>query len=364
MTTVATRPVSASQTRQAIVDCDIHNHPPSDKALYPYLSQRWQRHLETIGHRASPGYLYPKGAPLAARHDAWPPAGGMPGSNLAFMQQQLLDPWNVEYGILNCLFAPAVDLNTEFGAAMAHALNDWQRVEWLDREPRLRSSILVPFEDPLAAAAEIDRLGDDQRFVQVLATVRTRRPMGQRAYWPIYEAAARHGLPVGLHFGGAGGNPITPCGWPSYYLEDHTGMMLAFQAHLVSLVCEGVFEEFPTLRITLIEGGFAWLPSLMWRLDRSWQKLRDEVPRLTRAPSEYIRAHVRVSTQPVEEPDNPRHLAEVIEQFGCDEMLMFATDYPHWDFDAPDRALPTTLPRALVRKIMGENARAVYRGLA
>jgi predicted TIM-barrel fold metal-dependent hydrolase len=363
MTTATSRVAPEHPARLAIVDSDIHNIPPAERALYPYLSQRWQRHLEVMGSRACPGYLYPKGAPLAARYDAWPPTGGPPGSDLAFMREQLLDPWGLEYGILNCLFGPAVDLNTDFGAAMARALNDWQREEWLAQEPRLRASILVPFEDAAAAAAEIERLGDDPRFVQVLATVRTRHPMGQRMYWPIYEAAERHGLPVGLHFGGAGGNPITPCGWPSYYIEDHTGMMLAFQAHLVSLVCEGVFERFPGLRIALIEGGFAWVPPLMWRLDRSWKKLREEVPHLKRLPSEYVREHVRISTQPMEEPEKPGQLAEVIEQFGCDEILMFATDYPHWDFDAPDRALPGALPRELARKLLAGNARALYRGL-
>ena len=140
-------------------------------------------------------------------------------------------------------------------------------------------------------------------------------------------------------------------------------MMLAFQAQLVSFVLEGVFVRFPGLRVVLIEGGFAWVPPLMWRLDRSWRALREEAPWLTRPPSEDIRAHARVSTEPMEEPENPRHLNEVIAQLGCDEMLMFATDYPHWDFDAPDLAPPRQLEPALTRKIMAENARALYRGL-
>ncbi len=364
MTTMTTPAAACGQrARLAVIDCDVHNHPPDNASLYPYLPARWRRHLEMFGTRSCPGYLYPKGTPQAARHDAWPPGGGVPGSDLAFLRQQLLDAWNVEYSILNCLFAPVVDLNTAFGAAMARALNDWQRAEWLEPEPRLRASIVVPFEDPTAAAAEIERLGDDPRFVQVLTTVRTRHPLGQRAYWPIYEAAERHGLPIGLHFGVSGGHPVTPSGWPSYYIEDHTGMMLAFQAQLVSFVCEGVFVQFPRLHLALLEGGFAWVPLLMWRLDRSWRALRDEVPWLTRPPSEYIRAHVRISTQPMEEPENPRYFDELLTQFGCDEMLMFATDYPHWDFDAPDLALPRSLEPALARKIMAENARVLYRGL-
>ena len=133
------------------------------------------------------------------------------------------------------------------------------------------------------AAAEIDRLGADARFVQVLLLARTHEPLGKRRFWKIYEAAVRNNLPVGIHFGGSGGSPFTGAGWPSYYLEDHGGMPQAFEAQLISLVCEGVFEQFPTLQIIFIESGFAWLPSLLWRLDRAWEKLGEEVPHLRKA---------------------------------------------------------------------------------
>ena len=43
-------------------------------------------------------------------------------------------------------------------------------------------------------------------------------PLGQRRYWPVYEAAQEIGLPVGVHAFGFGGNPLTPSGWPSFYI--------------------------------------------------------------------------------------------------------------------------------------------------
>ena len=84
---------------------------------------------------------------------------------------------------------------------MSRAVNDWQIAEWLDKEPRLRASIVVPTQNAEMAAEEIDRLGDHPGFVQVLLLVRPEMPLGQRHYWPIYEAAERHGLPIGIHAG-------------------------------------------------------------------------------------------------------------------------------------------------------------------
>lgn len=347
--------------KMPVIDCDIHNALPSQKALLPYLPDHWRRHHEMIGMRGHYGSYYPRAMKNAARHDAWPPSGHPPGSDLGFMQGQLLDAWDMEYGILNPLMGAGGQLNLGYGAALAQAINDWQIAEWLEPEPRLRASMVVAYEDGELAASEIDRIGDHPGFVQVLLIARTSEPLGRRKYWKIYEAAARHDLPIGIHFGGAGGGPITGAGWPSHYIEDHGGMPQAFQAQVISLVCEGVFERFPTLKVVLIEGGFAWMPALMWRLDRSWQKLRDEVPYLKRLPSEYIREHFWFSTQPMEEPPKRLYFEQLLEHLNADDKLMFATDYPHWDFDAPDRALPARLEPSLKRKIMAENARALYR---
>jgi predicted TIM-barrel fold metal-dependent hydrolase len=185
--------------------------------------------------------------------------------------------------------------------------------------------------------------------------------MGRRKYWKMYAAAEQAGLPIGIHFGGNGaGQPITGAGSPSYYIEDHCGMAQSFQAQVISFICEGVFEQFPDLKIVLIEGGFAWLPPLMWRLDQSWRQLRDEVPHVKKLPSEYMREHFWITTQPMEEPTKPEHFHQLLAQLDMDDRLMFATDYPHWDFDAPDMALPVRLSPRLEQKIMFENACALY----
>lgn len=352
--------VRTTKSVEAVIDCDIHNAPASDKVLYKYLPKRWQEYHAIIGSRGHVGGIYTRAVPNAARRDAWPPTGEPPGSNLDFLREQLLDYWQLEYGILNPLYGAGGQLNLEFGAALSQALNDWQLAEWTEPEPRLKASIIVPYEDGDLSAAEIHRAARMPNFVQVLLIARTAEPLGRRKYWKIYEAACEHNLPIGIHFGGAGGGPTTGAGWPSHYIEDHGGMPQAFQAQVASLICEGIFEHFPTLRVVLIEGGFAWLPSLAWRLDHSWRKLRVEVPYLKRAPSEYIHDHFWLTTQPMEEPPKRHYFQQLLQHLDADDRLMFATDYPHWDFDAPDRAFPIQLDRALKQKIMAGNARKLY----
>lgn len=364
-TVLAPSPATAKRTKAAIVDCDIHNNVPSETALDPYLPERWRAYRERFGLRSYrySGAHYQRANPNAARTDAWPSNGRPPGSDLPFLRQQLLDPWGIELGILNPLIdenAPS-QLNQEYGAAIASAVNDWQVHEWLDPEPRLRASLVVPFEDGDLAAAEIERRADDPRFVQVLLLARTSEPLGRRKYWKLYAAAERRGLPVGIHFGGLGGHAITGAGWPAFYLEDHVGMPQTFQAQVISLVFEGVFERFPDLKVVLIEGGFGWLPSLMWRMDRVWETHRDEVPHVTRPPSTYVRKHVWLTTQPMEEPFKRDQFSRLLSQLDMDDRLMFATDYPHWDFDAPDQAFPVRLSPAQTERFMRENARHLYR---
>ena len=191
--------------------------------------------------------------------------------------------------------------------------------------------------------------------------VRSLFPYGKRLFHPIFEAAVRHDLVVALHFGGMPGTPPTASGWPSYYVEEYAGMAQAFQNQLMSIIVEGVFDRFPTLRLALVESGFSWLPPFLWRLDKEWKGLRREIPWTTRLPSEYVRAHVRLTLQPYDAPREPGRLLHLIDELGSDELLMFATDYPHWHFDDPEDALPTDLPESIVQKILAENARAFYR---
>jgi len=359
--TIESRPQTrTAATKQAIADCDVH---PTWKpgGLDRYLSSRWREHMKMFNviMRQGPDILYPKGQPDAARRDAWPEDGSRPGSDLELMRRQHLDYNNVKLGIMNPLRGGPGMLHDDFAAAFATAVNDWQVEEWASKEPRLKASVSISSENTEAAVAEIDRRAGDPLFRQVIMLSRTPEPLGSRRYWPIYEAAQRANLPVGIHAFGASGFPVTGGGWPSYYIEDMVNHAAACQSGLASLVLEGAFERFPKLKIVMIEAGFAWAPALAWRLDKIWKRLSVENPMLKRLPSEYLRDHVWYTTQPMEEPNTPEHLRATMEWIGWNRM-MFATDYPHWDFDDPAYVLPLRINDDLKQKFFIENAVSVY----
>lgn len=340
------------------IDCDIHPAVPGLAALLPYLEEHWRDSVVQRGVHELDSISYPLNAPITARPD-WRPERGKAGSDLDRLRAEALAPFGTSLAICNCLYGVQLLFSEDMAAGFARAINDWMAREWLDRDPRLRASIVVPMQSPELAAEEIERRAADKRFVQVLMLVMGEMPLGRRYYWPIYAAAERHGLPVGIHAGSSYRHPVTGVGWPTYFTEDYAAQATAFQSQLTSLICEGVFSRFPELRVVLLESGFTWLPAHLWRLTKYWRGLRMEIPWVDRSPAEIVRSHVRLTLQPVDAPPRPDQLERLLEHMGSDELLLFSTDYPHWQFDGAS-VLPEGLPAGLVRKIMVDNPRTTY----
>jgi predicted TIM-barrel fold metal-dependent hydrolase len=344
------------------VDCDLHPAVPSIAALLPYMEPFWRDMTVTRGIDELYTIAYPAGAALSARPD-WRLQDAPAGSDLDALRRQALDPFGTSIAIANCLYGVQALYSEDLAAAFARAVNRWMAAEWLDREPRLRASIVVAPQGIDQAVAEIERCAADLRFVQVLLLASGDVPLGKRALWPIYEAAVRHNLPIGIHAGGAYHNPPGPIGWGSSLAEDYTGHAFAFAATVSSLTAEGVFAKFPQLKFVLLESGVSWLPPHLWRLTKFWRGLRMEIPWVDRPPAEIVRQHIRLTAQPIDAPDDRDTLLRLIDHLQSDAILLFATDYPHWQFDG-EAALPAGLPADIVRKMMIDNPRATYARLA
>jgi predicted TIM-barrel fold metal-dependent hydrolase len=343
------------------IDCDIHPAVPETSALLPYLSDYWRDQFINRHINRYPFTLmsYPPSSPLSCRPD-WRPASGLPGSDFDALRRQALDAFNVKYAICNVLHGAIALFNEDMAAALCAAVNDWTAKELLDRDPRLRGSILLPTQNPELAVKEIDRVARDRRFVQVTMLVMGDQLAGSRRYWPIYKAAEQHQLAIGMHAGSTFRHAPTYSGWPSYHVEDQIANSAAFENMLVSFIAEGVFQEFPALKLVCVESGITWLPTLLWRTNKEWRGVRAEVPWIDRPPAEIIRDHVRFTAQPFDIPvGDTDKLLRTLEHIGSDSLLLYASDYPHWHFDGED-GLPDGLPDHTLERMLAANALETY----
>ena len=338
-----------------IVDADLHNIVPDIETLLPYMDAHWQEYFRNSRFSGPIDTSYPVGAETSLHPDLAP----VTAPSLADVQQRALEPHQTDIAILNCTYEVESLHNPDMAAACARAVNQWQAEQWLAEDSRLRAAIVVPSKVPALAVQEIKHWADHPGFVQIILPVRSQHLYGTRNFWPVLEAAVKHDLPICIHYGGASGYPSTPSGWPSWHIEEYVGMAQVFQSQIINLIVEGVFAQFPTLRFVMAEGGWTWLPSLMWRLDKEWKGLRFEIPWVNSFPSDLIRKHMRFTLQPLDAPPEPEQLLQTVAQLESDELLLFSSDFPHWHDSSS--LLLDHLSEAQREKIMGQNACDFYR---
>lgn len=363
-------PSRESGARQfRICDCDVHPVVESGlESVHDYMPEPWRQRF--VRKRARVGvnalslkYQHPNG--FIDREDAQPPSGSPTGSDPEFLVHDLIERNDIDLVVLNSLQAAslcAALAGTDESRIIASAFNAFFLDRWLPVDARLRLAMTVPSQDPAAAAAEIRRIGG-HRQIAAVALPMLNILLGNRYWWPVYEAAHEAGLPILLHVSGTEsiyqGVPIASGGIPDSYVERYVTLVQPGESNLNSLIFSGVFERYPGLKFVFVEFGFLWALPLVWRMDRTWRQLRHEVPWVRKSPIEYLHQHCRFTTQPIDEPANPRDLETMIALFGYDH-LCFSTDYPHWDNDMPGAVLQR-LPSGARRKVFFDNAAATFR---
>jgi predicted TIM-barrel fold metal-dependent hydrolase len=148
----------------------------------------------------------------------------------------------------------------------------------------------------------------------------------------VYRAIEEAGVPLGFHAGPQ---------WKEQSAQqlNRFGAMHALTfvwcnvVHMTNWVWNGLNERFPDLNVLWIESGLAWVPWLMQRLDHTYLMRQSEAPLLKRLPSEYM-AEMFYTSQPLE-TDHPKALACTLEMIRAETQLLYASDWPHWDFDTP-----------------------------
>jgi predicted TIM-barrel fold metal-dependent hydrolase len=255
--------------------------------------------------------------------------------------------------LLHALIKPPV-----YAVALARAYNRWLVETWLDTDLGFVGAVLAPNQDPVEAAAEIRRYAGRKGVACVYLPTCCVDPLyGARWYDPMFDAAQECGLPVVLHSVTAI-NPVFPFNLQRFdtlfsaHVISHT---VAMVANAMSMLETGVQVRFPGLQIAFTEGGIAWVPWLGMRLDKEYSERRRDVPLLTERPSHYLQ-RMFFATQPIEEPEHLKDMATLMGLFDGENNVVFASDWPHHDFDHPDKVLQIPLSDEARAKVMGLNA--------
>jgi predicted TIM-barrel fold metal-dependent hydrolase len=348
-----------------VVDADIHvNDTPG--ALAPYMAMPWRGALEELAARPQ-GYLDVPGFAPSLKLDPPIPGGHAARSvdSAAEMKAQL-SAIGIDIGVLfpdNLLLFAQIP-NVEYATELSHAYNRWLFADWLSGEAGLYGALLACPQNPPDSAQEILRYAREDRIVAVYLPTAGVHPLwGDRKYDPIFAAAQDADLPVLLH----SVTVVTPqFPYQLDQFENHWARQVlshafAMQANLVSLMHTGVPARFPYLKVGFTEAGVAWVPYMMWRMDKYYNEYRRLVPFLAKRPSDYLRERMWFATQPIEEPDDPHELVTMIKLYDPDgTRTLFASDWPHHDFDHPKGILKLPMPPEMKRRVMGENALELF----
>jgi predicted TIM-barrel fold metal-dependent hydrolase len=274
--------------------------------------------------------------------------------------------WMDAIGIdVACLFpTPMLGLGvhpqvqTEVG--LARAYNRWLVEKILSEEPRLKSMLYLPMNDPDASLKMIEDFGDKKGVIGFMVTSVRYKPLYDNVYMKVYAALEERGLPLSFH---------SATNWSDQSMQ-LTNQFIAAHAlgfpwfnilHLTNWIVNGLPERFPKLKVIWIESGLAWVPFLMQRLDNEYMMRSSECPALKRLPSDYMR-EMFYSSQPMELVHNRKALEVTFEMINAKDQLLYASDYPHWDMDLPSTIydLPF-LDEEAKRNILGENARKLFK---
>ncbi|HXS40979.1 MAG TPA: amidohydrolase family protein [Stellaceae bacterium] len=264
-----------------------------------------------------------------------------------------------------CLFpTPMLGLGLtprpEVEVAMARAYNRWLCERVLAEEPRIKSSLYLPINDPEATYKMVKDFGGKKGVIGFTICSPHYKAVYDNAYMKTYALIEEMGLPLVFHGAYAWGQDKSFSLCNRFIAVHALGFSWFNILHCTNWLVNGMPERLPKLKVVWIESGLAWIPFLMQRLDNEWMMRSSEVPLLKRRPSDYMR-EMYYSTQPMEMVNNKEALELTFKMINAETQLMYASDYPHWDMDLPSTIydLPF-LNETAKRNILGGNARRVF----
>jgi 5-carboxyvanillate decarboxylase len=275
------------------------------------------------------------------------------GESLDHIEARLkdMDDAGIERHLLS--LGPSVEqYEASLGTSIARAVNE-RVIEVVKKYPkRFAGLATIASQDPESAADELERVVKLGLKGAMIKSHVNGEYLDEKKYWVIFERAAKLGVPIYLH-------PKEPSpGMIQPYLKypQLTGAMWGYGAetglHAMRLICSGLFDKYPELKIILGHLGEA-IPFWLWRIDA-----KGNIDNLAKKPSEYFRDNFYVTTSGMFW--HPA-IQLVHSALGVDRIL-FAVDYPMESSEYAVQCIKTLhVSETDRKKIFYRNAEAVFK---
>jgi uncharacterized protein len=354
-----------------IVDCDAHHYENENyDQILPFMENDVLRQLSIGGRALGRRGLVPSQAgftqDMGGRVTRYPLRSSEKTEPGRIRDVQLGERWMDAMGVdYSCLF-PTGMLNIglhpqkEMEADLCWAYNRWLTEKVIpESNGRFFSSLCLPFSDPEQSLRHVETFGHRKGVTGFMVTTVRNIQVNDNALMKVYRAMEERDLSLSFHSGPNWNEPVfRAC---NRFISVHAlGFSFYNILHCTNWVINGLGERFPKLPVIWIEAGLAWIPFLMQRLDHEYMMRPSEAPLLKKKPSDYMR-DMYYSTQPIEIQD--REAMEcTFRMMKAETQLLYASDYPHWDFDLPSTIydLPFLSEKAK-HNILGGTAARIFK---
>ena len=282
------------------------------------------------------------------------------GHRFVQVMRRAIDTLGIDYQVifptamLHVGMNPMEDIEVE----LSHAYARWMTERILPEDPRLVGLCYLPFNTPEECERIVERYADNPQMVGFTICAVREKPVHANQYMRLYRMIEETGKPLVFHAGPFWGDPSFK--QLNRFISMHALSFVHYNMiHMTNWVINALPERFPKLKVVWIESGLAWVPFLMQRLDHEALLRHNEAPGLKRRPSEYMQ-DMYYSSQPMERFDMDL-LAATMKKIKAETQLLYASDWPHWDFDPPSTI--TQLPflsEQAKRNILGLNAARLF----
>ena len=352
--------------KYTIVDVDVHVDDTLQNML-PYMNGHFRKRLEAVMTADFMGEPHNSLRNMIA-HVSWLGAAydKHPQAKLA-TKQDLLDRMGhgiIDYSILfpSELLPIGYLPDPNWASALASAYNEYM-VDAYSNVAGVKLAIVVSPKSVEHAVSEIEKHASNSDVVTVsIPDVGVNPPLGDKKYWPIYEAAQANNLPVSLHGIEAlihDNYPLRVAHFPTLMQVHSMGFPFTSMLQVMSIVCEGVPVRYPNLKFCVMEAGISWVPFIMYRLDTAYRQYRTELPSLEARPSEYIRKWYW-GTHELEKFPKKGDLGKLLDLYQGHDTTMWASDWPHLERDLIAGLMYYDLDDEVRAKILGKNAIEFY----